>query len=457
MDWSYTVRVWSIRKRPYRKPFQLRWQVGERAHSESFLTAGLAESRKAQLITAARAGEPFDVESGLPKSLLREQEDISWYQHARQYIEMKWPHSPASTRKTLAEAMATVTPVLVKDTQGMGDARVVRAALYGWAFNVKRWDEEPPPEYQAVLAWFERKSKPTSALADRMLVRKALDALTRKLDGKTAASSTIRRKRAIFHNALVYAVDAGLLTENPIPRVSWSLPEPVEEEIDPSCVPEPVQAAELLNAVRAQGARGRHLVAFFGCIYYAAARPAEVVGLRQEDCTLPRRGWGLLQLQETRPRAGAAWTDSGQAHDSRGLKHRSRRAVRPVPIPPELVAMLRWHVTAHGVAPDGRLFRTLRGGLVQESGYGEVWARAREKALPAGAAKTLMAKRPYDLRHAAVSTWLSSGVEPQLVAKRAGHSVAVLFRVYAKFLGNADEAANAKISARLGERGTPSP
>ncbi|WP_420907444.1 hypothetical protein [Streptomyces scabichelini] len=40
-------------------------------------------------------------------------------------------------------------------------------------------------------------------------------------------------------------------------------------------------------------------------------------------------------------------------------------------------------------------------------------------------------------------------MEPQLVAKRADHSVGVLFRVYAKFLSDGDEAANAKISARL--------
>ncbi|MGP3985107.1 tyrosine-type recombinase/integrase [Streptomyces sp. KR80] len=454
MEWSYTVRVWGIRKRPYRKPFQLRWQVGARPHSESFLTSGLAESRRAQFITAARAGEPFDVDSGLPKSMLREQQDVSWYAHARQYIEMKWQHAPASTRKTLAEAMATVTAALVKDTKGMADVHTVRTALYSWAFNVHRWEEEHPPDVKAVLAWFERKSLSASALADRMLVRKALDALTKKLDGGTAAASTIRRKRAIFHNALVYAVDAGLLTDNPLPQIRWKLPEPVEEEIDPECVPDPEQAAELLAAVRAQGPRGRRLVAFFGCMYYAAARPAEVIALRQKDCDLPRRGWGLLRLQETRPRAGAAWTDDGEVHDRRGLKHRSRKTVRLVPIPPELVAMLRWHVAAYGVAPDGRLFRTLRGGLVQESGYGEVWGRARERALPPAERASLLAKRPYDLRHAAVSTWLSSGVEPQLVAKRAGHSVAVLFRAYAKFLGNSDDAANAKISARLQERRT---
>jgi hypothetical protein len=37
-----------------------------------------------------------------------------------------------------------------------------------------------------------------------------------------------------------------------------------------------------------------------------------------------------------------------------------------------------------------------------------------------------------------------------LVAERAGHSVTVLFRVYAKFVKDGDEAANAKISAAWG-------
>lgn len=87
--------------------------------------------------------------------------------------------------------------------------------------------------------------------------------------------------------------------------------------------------------------------------------------------------------------------------------------------------------------------------MVQESGYGEVWSRARAEALSPTELESCLAKRPYDLHHAAVSTWLSSGVEPQLVAERAGHSVGVLFRVYAKFLKGGDEAADAKISARL--------
>ncbi|MEV6803692.1 site-specific integrase [Streptomyces sp. NPDC051132] len=452
-EWSYTVKIWAIRKRDYRKPYQLRWKVGTSPHAESFLTLGLAESRRAQLITAAREGEPFDVDSGLPKSMVVKERDISWYEHARNYIGMKWDHSPASTRRTLAEAMATVTPVFVQDTKGMPDARVVRRALYGWAFNKNRWDEESPADVTKVLEWFKRKSLSTSALSDLLLIRAALNAASVKLDGKTAAPGTISRKRAIFYNSLEFAVESELLADNPLARLKWKAPEQVVEEVDPECVPNPEQAAKLLAAVRDQSPRGRRLVAFFGCIYYAAARPAEVIGLRRRDCDLPRRGWGLLRLRETRPRSGTAWTDSGEAHDKRGLKHRPRRAVRHVPIPPELVALLRWHLTAYGTTPDGRVFQTLRGGLVQDTGYGEVWAEARSRALSSEEFESLLAKRPYDLRHAAVSTWLSSGVEPQLVAERAGHSVAVLFRVYAKFLKDGDEAANAKISARLGRAG----
>jgi hypothetical protein len=451
-EWSYTVRVWAIRKRPYRKPYQLRWQVGIRPHSESFLTSGLAESRRAELITAARAGEPFDVETGLPKSKVQKQKDISFYQHARNYLELKWDHAPAMTRKGLAETMATVTAVLVKDTKGMPDAKLARRALYGWAFNKNRWEDEPPEDVRRVLAWYAKKSLPVSALADAPVVRKALGACAKRLDGKTAAASVIHRKRAVFHQALGFAVEADLLSENPLHRLQWTPPEQVEDELDPECVPGPELARVLLDSVAEQGARGRHLKAFFGCVYYGASRPGEIIGLSRPDLKLPRRGWGSMRLHESRPRAGRPWTDSGEAHDRKGLKHRPRSAVRWVPIPPELVALLRWHVTVYGYAPDGRLFRTARGGMVQESGYGGVWRRAREDTLSPDELKTKLAKRPYDLRHAAVSTWLSSGVEPQLVAHRAGQSVAVLFRFYAKFLKGGDEEANAKISARLRER-----
>jgi hypothetical protein len=63
-----------------------------------------------------------------------------------------------------------------------------------------------------------------------------------------------------------------------------------------------------------------------------------------------------------RPHVGTEWTDNGASRQERGLKHRPPGETRSIPIPPPLVAMLRAHITRYGTAPDGRLFRTARGG-----------------------------------------------------------------------------------------------
>ncbi|MFG2529401.1 hypothetical protein [Streptomyces sp. NPDC048516] len=58
---------------------------------------------------------------------------------------------------------------------------------------------------------------------------------------------------------------------------------------------------------------------------------------------------------------------------------------------------------------------------------------------------------PYSLRHAGVSLWLASGVDPTEVARRAGHSVAVLSRFYAKVLDGKRDQANERIERALRE------
>jgi integrase len=95
--------------------------------------------------------------------------------------------------------------------------------------------------------------------------------------------------------------------------------------------------------------------------------------LRLEDCSLPEKGWGQLLLSGSTPTVGSKWTDNGQAHEQRGLKGRPRKAKRIIPIPPQLVSVLRDHIRRHGVAQDGRLFRTERGGTLYKSGYVRTW------------------------------------------------------------------------------------
>jgi integrase len=123
--------------------------------------------------------------------------------------------------------------------------------------------------------------------------------------------------------------------------------------------------------------------------------------------------------------------------------------VRFVPIPPPLTALLQRHLTEFGTAKDGRLFWSPRGGPLAEAVYGRVWHEARRRALTQAEVASPPAARPYDLRHAAVSTWLNAGVPPTQVAEWAGHSVHVLLRVYAKCIVGQDVAALLRIAAAL--------
>jgi integrase len=111
--------------------------------------------------------------------------------------------------------------------------------------------------------------------------------------------------------------------------------------------------------------------------------------------------------------------------------------------------LLRSHLTDHGVSPDGHLFVGERGGPLPESVYGRVWQKARTGALSKAEAASPLTARPYDLRHACVSTWLNAGVPAPQVAEWAGHSVNVLLRVYAKCIVGQDATARKFISEAL--------
>ncbi|MEW1866353.1 hypothetical protein AB0399_39275 [Streptomyces sp. NPDC088194] len=48
-----------------------------------------------------------------------------------------------------------------------------------------------------------------------------------------------------------------------------------------------------------------------------------------------------------------------------------------------------------------------------------------------------------------MSLWLKAGVDPVEVARRAGHSVTVLYRFYAKVIKGRQDADNARIARAL--------
>ena len=320
-----------------RRPFEVRWQAAGRSWSKSFITRRLADSYRAELVRAARTGLEFDPLTGEPAAWnLPEPATVTWYQEATAYAVMKWPSLAAHSRASLAEALATVTSALTRpDARDRPDPRELRTALYKHAFNPARPAGTGSPAAQ-ILDWAQEASLPIGCLGEPAVLRTALDALTLLLDGSRAAANTIIRKRVVLHGALGYAVEDGLLPDNPLDTIAWQMPRS-SAALDPVVVASPAQVSALLDAV----ARIKpEMTAFFGCLYYTALRPEEAVALRYTDCHLPGSAWGMLRLAAATPRTAVAWTSNGTSHEQRGLKHRPDGTIRMVPAPPALVAML---------------------------------------------------------------------------------------------------------------------
>ena len=208
----------------------------------------------------------------------------------------------------------------------------------------------------------------------------------------------------------------------------------------------------LIAAIATTGrTQGPRLAALYGCMYYAMLRPSEAASLLLDECDLPEHGWGRLEFSEVSSAAGRDWTDDGQVHETRKPKGGPRNAVRRVAIPPVLVRMLREHVQVHGTAPDGRLFRTYRGGVYLPSTLWNVLQKARKQAFTPAQLASPLARRPYDFRHAGISWRLNAGTPAPLVAEWAGHTVEVLLRIYAHCLDGDDERWFGRLEDALGD------
>lgn len=118
-----------------------------------------------------------------------------------------------------------------------------------------------------------------------------------------------------------------------------------------------------------------------------------------------------------------------------------RGTVEPLPGSPKACIAIAW-----GAGLGGRLFYGTRGDVLAKSTVLRIWQKARELVLSAEDYSSPLARRPYDLRHACLSTWLNAGVSPKQVAEWAGNSVEVLHRTYEKCLVGHDEIAMRRIS-----------
>ena len=144
---SYDIRFWDIKKlgSGARARYRVRWTVDGREHGKSFQDKTLAEGFLDGLRDAVRERQPFDPRTGLPEAEATEGELTTWYAHARAYAEAKWGGLAPVSRRSVAEALVTVTVALAAKEPGAPEPRVLRQALFSWAFNPATRDITPPP------------------------------------------------------------------------------------------------------------------------------------------------------------------------------------------------------------------------------------------------------------------------------------------------------------------------
>ena len=136
---SYDVRIWAIETYRGAKvtTYTVRWKVGPRPWKRSFRIVAQADSFRAELLAAARRGEAFAIETGLPASWRRDNLAVSWYDFTCSYVDMKWKPASAKYRRAIAQALAAALPAMVKPSAGKPSDPDIRRAVLGWGYNTR--------------------------------------------------------------------------------------------------------------------------------------------------------------------------------------------------------------------------------------------------------------------------------------------------------------------------------
>ncbi|MFD9079241.1 tyrosine-type recombinase/integrase [Streptomyces erythrochromogenes] len=439
MDTTYNVKFWKtgVNEGKRKTTYTVRWELDGSEQRKTFITAALADSFRAGLVSAARKGEAFSLSTGLPVSYISQAAGVTWYDFAVQFVDQLWERTSANNRRNVAKALTPVTIALLRAQPTAFTGVDVRRALREYAFNTLRRDQAPP-EVVVILRWVQRHSLSMAAWEDESAVDTALRAAGTKLDGSPVAASSARRTKRVLNVLFEHAIKKKVLKRNPLPkgRGSTATAAKTSSAVDKRSLLNREQAAKLLGWVYSRPRGGPRLHTFFAAMYYAGARPEEVVAIDVGDVRLPDADagdqWGELLLHTAHPEVGRQWTNTGEVREQRGLKGRAADDTRTVPCRPALTRILRAHIEREGLKPGDLLMQGEKGGDLAGSVIRRAWRRARTEVLTPYEHGSPLGRRVYDLRHTCLTNWLNAGVPAATVAEWAGNSVPVLLATYAR-------------------------
>lgn len=423
------IRIWDIQDRTHRteavRPWVLRWKVDGAERSRAYKTKAEADHVRARLLVAARDGEPFDRDTGLPLSWQPKPADRRLHVWVREWLAEQWPEWAPRTRRCNLEALSRFLPHVHP-----ASAVTAPAELRRYLLTALNPDATIDADHRCER-WLDQWSPPLDDLSREMLAR-AQRKLAIGVKGQPLGAWAVSRYRKTAHAPLLRAVDLGILEVDPWPPAprgrQTRKAARVPRSVDVRRLPEPATMTAVIEAIKSHQPGSLTYQLMTAVAYYAGLRPSEVVMLRAHCLRLPQKGWGKIDVLE----ADIDFDEPGEP----------KTGPRAVPIPPVLVAMLRQWVGDHGLTGADLLFRTRNDQRPQQSN----WARALKRAYRAVGYPEL---RVYDCRHAAATTWLRAGVPLRVVAMRLGHSVETLVSTYVGALEGDDDLANERIEAAL--------
>jgi len=426
-----------------KRRYRVKWEVDGRHKTRSFKTKEQAERLRSTLQQAVRDGLRFDATTGEPVEWQGTTE--TWWSWSLEWYRLKWPDWAGKSRKSGAEPLVAITPYLVRPRAPEPPADMTSWLWQvGYRPNLSEADRAGPE-----LAWLERWSLPLDEIDPGSLER-ALTAATTRRDGRRMAATVVKKRRDLIKAVFAAAERRELIDRNPMQRIVWRAPSR-SVEVDISTVPTTGDVLRAVETAAELPGYGAHYAALYALVGLAGLRPSEAAGLMIDDVKLPLEGWGLARVSGATTSPGSRYTDDGEVREDKGLKHRPESATRPVPLPPVVVDRLRSHIE-RWPHDDGRVLRNGNGRPVTADNWGPAWDRIRTKLWPAG--HGLSGTTVYQLRHTAATTMLRASIPPAEVARRLGHSVEMLMRVYVGVFEDDVQVANDRLDRFFGTLAT---
>lgn len=440
-----------------------RWDVKGRANGieyrKRFSRAGHAESWKRRLDESFAAGLPFDLAT---KQFVRPVDE-------EPAPAVPAPHAPTVLEVT--EAFYRSHPEWEPNTKILAAASLNRArrwflapgaelagrdlvAVEDYLTNASfRREESALTEGQAAgLEWLRRHSAPLADVSTSDVEAFLARFEVNQRNGKRVSRTTIIRYAQPLRACWTWAVGRD---DIPVDRNPWLAVRPPRKvkgrsgrpdsgparlAVDKDIVLSVEQIIELADRCVTAGRWGEVVRCYVLVMALCGLRPGEAVGITWDDVELPDDGTpGWLTVRRSHRRVAASWLDPEEDPEWGPLKDRDIADSRRVPIHPYLVTRLRQHRHAIEPGPDGLVFHR-NGRPFDLSVFSrDVWEPARAELFPVRTdlppddprQPKLSRLRRHDLRHAACSWWLRSGVDATVCQRWSGHkSLSVFLDVY---------------------------